>query len=256
MKKIIIPIVIIILLILVFSIYYTYEGFQADNTPKVENSRIRIDNTCSDPNQTNIFDRFKFVLPLDKDDSCASYTNYVIYSNYPFNQYKVCVPICDGAKGWSIHPFDKTYCTRSDCVNTLDLSGEIKKSWSYVCTPLARQNYTLTSTLNSISSVTNAFNRQFNMAESNYFNLRSRRVDFVTANCPGTSPTNPFPVTLSGQPPPSPYCSILNLGATPLANSYTTLRTLRDSINTNANQLSNKMGPFKNVYRSFGCDLV
>lgn len=250
MKKIIIPIVIIILLILVFSIYYTYEGFQADNTPIVVNSPIRIDNTCSDPKQTNIFDRFTFVQQLDKDNGCGTYTNYVIYSNYPFNNYKVCLPRCDTSKGWREHSFDKTYCTRDTCINTLDLSDEIKKSWSYVCTPLAKQNYNLTSTLNSISSVTNTFNRQFNMAESNYNNLLSRGLDWRTANCPGTSPTNPFGAGLR------PECAILNLGVAPLMNSYTTLRTLRDSINSNANQLSNKMGPLKNTYRSFGCDLI
>lgn len=250
MKKIIIPIIIIVLLILVFSTYYTYEGFQADNTPRVRNSVIRVDNTCSDPKQTHIFDRFTFVQQLDKNGGCATYTNYVIYSNYPFNNYKVCLPRCDPTKGWNEHPFDKTYCTRADCINTLDLSGEIKNSWYYVCTPLAKQNHNLTSTLNSISSVTNTFNRQFNMAESNYNNLSSRKLAWRTANCPGTSPTVPFGIGLP------PECAILNLGVTPLANSYTTLRTLRDSINLNANQLSNKMTPLKNAYRSFGCDLI
>ena len=234
-KHNILPIFIILLCLLGIIFYYTsMEGFE-DTTPRVINSQIRIDNTCSDPKQTNIFDRFQFVQSLGKDGDCTPYTNYVIYDGFPFNTQKVCLPRCDPTKGWNEYPVDRTYCVRSNCMNTVDLSGQIKASWTNVCGPIAKQNYTLTSTLASISTVSHTFNSQFRDVQSNYVSLYNNLFSYNCAN--------------------PEYCAIRDARFPALSNNYTTLNTLTTSINSYAQDLSNKMRPFQNIYNAFGCDL-
>lgn len=236
-KNSILPILIILLCILAIIFYYTLiEGFQTTVPPRVINSVIRINNTCSDPNQTNIFDRFTFAQPLTKEGNCTPYMNYIKYTGFPYNIRNICLPICDPAKGWYEYEADRTYCVRSNCINTLDLSGEIQASWSKVCAPIAKQNYTLTSTLQSISTVTQTFNAQFFDVQSNYVNLYNNLNSF---NCLNNNE----------------YCTIRNLRLPALTTEYQTLNTLKTNINQNAIDLSNKLTPFKTVYRGLGCDL-
>lgn len=236
-KNSILPIFIILLCILGIVFYYTsFEGFQNDTTPRVINSQIRIDNTCSDPQQTNVFDRFTFVQPLSKDGNCDPYTNYIKYTGFPFDTQNVCLPKCDPDKGWYEYQFDRTYCVRSNCVNTLDLSGQIKASWTNVCGPIAKQNYTLTSTLQSISSVSQTFTSQFRNVQSNYVSLSNNMFSY---NC-SINPNN---------------CSIRDTRFPALASNYQTLNMLTTNINYNAQDLSNKMAPLTRAYNSFGCDL-
>lgn len=233
---------ILLLCILAIVFYYTsFEGFQdttegfQDTTPRVINSSIRVDNTCSDPKQTNVFDRFQYVQP-SVSNSCTNYINYIQYSGFPFDVQTVCLPICDPLKGWYEYPSDRTYCVRSNCINTIDLSGQIKASWTNVCGPIAKQNYTLTSTLQSISSVSHTFNSQFRDVQSNYVNLYNTMYSY---NC-SLNPNN---------------CTIRDIRFPALTSNYETLNTLRTNINSNANQLSNKIRPLKQVYNEFGCDL-
>jgi hypothetical protein len=236
-KNSIFPIFIILLLILGVIFYYTpVEGFQTPVPPRVINSAIRINNTCSDPNQTNIFDRFKFVLPVTSENNCTPYMNYVRYAGFPFDTKNVCLPECNPTKGWYEYIPDRTYCVRSNCINTLDLSGEIKASWTKVCAPIAKQNYTLTSTLASISTVTQTFNAQFTDVQSNYVNLYNN--------------LNSYNCSLN-----TGYCTIRNTKLPALTAEYQTLNTIKTNINLNATDLSNKMAPFKTIYSAFGCDL-
>lgn len=243
-KNSILLILIILLCILGIIFYYrTIEGFQEDTTPQVINSRIRIDNTCSDPKQTNVFDRFTFVQPIGKDDDgndtdCSMYTNYTIYNGFPFDTNNVCLPICDPEKGWHEYLPDRTYCVRSNCMNTVDLSGQIKTSWTHVCGPIAKQHYTLTSTLASISTVSQTFNTQFNQVNSNYSGLFTTLQSYNCAN-----PAN------------SANCLVRNTRLPAITDNYMTLNNLKNSINVNFIDLSNKMRPFNIVHRAFGCDL-
>lgn len=240
-KNSILPIFIVLLCILAIVFYYTVKESFQDKTPRTINSAVRIDNTCSDPSQTNIFDRFNFVQPLGKDEDgndtdCDMYLNYIRYSEFPFNTKNVCLPKCDPTKGWYEYFQDRTYCVRSNCINTLDLSGQIKASWTNVCGPIAKQHFTLTSTLQSISTVSQTFNNQFRNVQSNYVTLYS---DMYTFNCT-TNPT---------------YCAIRDTRFPALTNNYNTLNSLRANIDLNMTQLSNKMAPFQRIHDSFGCDL-
>ena len=240
-KNSILPILIILLCILGIIFYYTtMEGFEEDTTPQVINSSIRIDSTCSDPKQTNIFDRFTFVQPVVKDDdgnfTCDPYTNYVKYVGFPFEDKGVCLPICDPEKGWYEYLPDRTYCVRSNCMNTVDLSGQIKTSWTHVCGPIAKQHYTLTSTLASISTVSQTFNTQFNQVNSNYSGLITTLQNY---NC-----------SLDAT-----KCTIRNARFPDIRNNYITLTNLKNSVNGTYIDLSNKLRPFDVVHRAFGCDL-
>ena len=123
-------------------------------------------------------------------------------------------------------------------MNTVDLSGQIKASWTNVCGPIAKQNYTLTSTLASISTVSQTFNTQFNDVQSNYVGLFNTLQSYNCAN-----PAN------------SANCSVRNARLPAITDNYMTLNNLKNSINVNFIDLSNKMRPFDIIHRSFGCDL-
>ena len=73
--------IIIILLVLILLNNNTYEGFN-HNPPKVTETTLRADKTCSDPNQIYKVDRFDYyALPANSNGSCPD--NYERY-NYSY----------------------------------------------------------------------------------------------------------------------------------------------------------------------------
>ena len=231
--------ILIFVIVLLLIIYIRNVEQFTDTTPIVVNTPIRANNTCSDPGQANLMDRFTYVKPVDGDNDCQTTygDKYIRYSNHPYTIHNVCLPICENEKGWAIYPADNTYCIRNDnyCKNTIDLSGSIKDSWGKVCSGIYQNHYKLTSTINSISTVSGTFNNQKNVIQNNYNNLSNHLYSY---NCL----TN------------SNICFMASNRFPQIANNFNTINSNISNINYYYNDLSNKIRPFNTIYNDFNCD--
>lgn len=219
---------ILILFFLILITYEIYEGFD-DNKPKARNTPIRSNNTCSDPEMTNMYDRFSKATLQERGKACD--TGYSS-SNYFGLEY--CMPACED----DYAPFsnDTTYCIRTDgmCENSTDLSNAIETNWNRVCAPLYRTNVNILSTMGSISTVISTINSQYNFVNSNFITF---------SNTLRTSPTtNPTNIMLRN--------TVFNNN---IVSNYFDIRTLKDSINSNFIAMSNKKDRFNYIYNSFDC---
>lgn len=208
----------------------------------VANSPVRNDNTCSDKNQKNYYDRFDDaiwaditrvhpgILPCayESSNSGLSYdvTTYMGKSN-------LCLPKCPS--NYTIYDKDNTLCIATSCMNTPDLSSNILNSWRQVCGPLYKTQVNFTSTLQSVSSVTGALNEQYGTATINVQTLSNNM--FMTAN----TASDASKVVRSNQ-------------WTPILSNYYTLLDTVTAANSNYAGMQITKSQFDTYYSSFLCD--
>ena len=212
--------ILVLCILLLFST--SYEGFVTCGTGqvlniegvcvypvKVKNSKIRQNNTCSDPRQQNVIDRFdgavlsdenrpenvgapctyeskKKGIPSDYivnalDPRSAAAANYEVIPAY-YGMTNLCLPKCDTKKGYTKSPNDDSLCVSSECQNTADLSSNILDSWRQVCGPFTKTEHNLTSTINSISNVTDTLRKQFSIISSNVNKLSNGMYSYIGTN--------------------------------------------------------------------------
>ena len=231
----------------IFSSHYGTNGGCAP-IPITINSPLRIDNTCSDPNQTAVYDRFAGAVYADMTKTLnnvanggtpCSYEN-TLNSNIQYdllpNPYmgisniNLCLPKCTTFKGYIQSPNDFTLCLGSTCHNTPDLSNNILDSWYQVCGPLTKTELMYTSTLNSISSITSTMNAATFMATSN-INVLSNKIYSSSKN------TN-----------------VRDIFYPPILSNQTSLYNLTASIDSNYNLLQTDKNMFDSNYYSLLCD--
>jgi hypothetical protein len=227
---VIITLLVILLIILFYNVYN--ESFSDLPKPVTENTRVRVDFTCPSSDQKNIFDRFDFVQKANSNGVCIS--NYTKINNY-FGLTNLCLPNCP--PGYSISSQDNTLCIANVCYNTKDLSENILNSWRNTCSVLYKNEFRLTSTIASISTVTNSFNDQFRTINSNYTDLNNRLNSF---NCSGAAN--------------SAKCAIRDRHMRDIGSNYTNLNDLTQDINYNYNYLSNRKNAYNRVYYDLLCD--
>ena len=238
-----------------FSLNYGTNGGCAP-IPITINSPLRQDNTCSDPNQIAIYDRFAGAVFADmtKPDNIKStsspnnkpcdYENKKnLKSSLSNIQYdlldtpymgisniNICLPKCTSFKGYTQSANDITLCLGDTCHNTPDLSNNILDSWYQVCGPLMKTSLMYTSTLNSISSITSTMNSATYMATSN-INVLSNKIYNSALNT-----------------------SIRNIFFPPILANYNSLVNLTANIGSNYNLLQTDKNMFDSNYYSLLCD--
>ena len=249
----IVTLLVILLIILFYSVYYEsftnsyyesftnlynesftnsyYESFEGPPKPITADSPVRVDFSCADSDQKNIFDRFDYVQDA-KSNICPS--NYTKLANY-FGLTNVCLPNCP--PGYSISPIDNTLCIANSCHNSADLSYNIIDSWNKTCSVLYQQQYRLTSTIASISTVTNSFKSQTGTINTEYNDLNTS-LQGVNCSLPGN--TN--------------KCQIRDRHMANIRNKYNTIMDITSNINYNYNFLSNRKSSYDRVYYDLLCD--
>lgn len=225
---VIIALIVVLLLILFYNVYY--EEFSDLPKPVTTDSPVRSDFSCADSDQKNIFDRFDYVKNKKLDGSCPS--DYVGIDNY-FGLSNLCLPNCPS--GYTLSPVDNTLCIANVCHNSPDLSGNIRGSWFNTCSVIYKQQYNLTSTIASISTVTRNFKDQFNSVNFSYGDLRTSLNNY---NC--------------SQDPAK--CAIRDRNMNNITSNYTNLYNLTSNISYNYNYLSNRKAAYDKVYYDLLCD--
>jgi hypothetical protein len=256
----------IILFLLVIGIFYLWntqealnnEGFsdcadglikndQSNCVPHIApaNAPLRIDNTCPDPNQSSVYDRFAqgvwadMSQPMNKDKGACKYEQQtapsgITYSNYTYKgNPNVCLPDCPSNYLPSSNDF--TLCIAQACYNTEDLSSNILASWRQNCGPMYKTQLDFTSTLRSVSTVTGAINNQFAIASNNinYLSNGAYSVNVIDASNK-LNRDNDFPNILS---------------------NYYNIQTLTNQTNAKYNALLASKSNFDINYYAFQCDL-
>ena len=230
------------IIICIYLIYNkVYEGF--DDTPSVPltyPSPIRQDNTCSDSDQTYLLDRFDYTVPYIPGTSTCPTINGITYVSCNYFGQSNCIVPCIAADGWITYSNDRSLCIRTDglCKGTADLSQNIQESWAKNCSVIYKQYWNLNSTIKSISSVTGTINDQFIFIDSNIKYLSNG----VYSNYDCRNPAN------------SNKCYIRDLRYPDILSNYNTLQSIRNVVNSNYINLSNKQNAFSNIYSSFSCD--
>ena len=214
--------------------------------PKIKpsNGPLRIDNTCPDPDQSSVYDRFAQGVWADmtqsknKDNVC-SYEQQTAPTNITYKPYvykgnsNVCLPDCP----LNFIPYvnDFTLCIAQECYNTIDLSSNILTSWRQNCGPMYKTQINFTSTLNSVSSVTASINNQFLLAQSN-INTLSNGIYATTMNdVSNVSSRNKF------------YPNIIS--------NYYNIQNLKSQTNQKYNSMLATKSNFDSNYYTFQCDL-
>lgn len=221
------------------------------------NSALRQNYTCSDPNQTYMYDRFSRAVISDMTNGCnwsggaagagtaapCRYENslsnlgpgqtYELCNSWITGIQNLCLPTCP--TGFTYYSKDSTLCmpTSNNCTNTADLSSNILQSWNQVCGPLMRMELNLTSTLTSISSVTSTLNAQYIFAQSNINKLSNYSYTSGHSNTFITSRDAYFPALLS---------------------SFNILSNVNNSTTSNYNLLNSAKIGYDNLYYSLHCD--
>ena len=240
---------IVILIYIIFN--NVYEGFQEEEeeeeeeeeliVPLVKPSPVRQDNTCSDPDQKSILDRFDYTVPFEPSGICPEVKGVAAGTRYErcnYNGQSNCIVPCIREDGWTTYSNDPSLCVRIDgyCKGTADLSNNIYDSWSRNCSVIYKQYWNLTSTIRSISSVTGTINEQFVFVDSN-MNYLSNGV-YSNYDCLANSNK----------------CAIRDLRYPAILSNYVTLNSIKNVVNRNYIDLSNKHALFSNIYSSFSCD--
>jgi hypothetical protein len=159
----IITLLVVLLIILFYNVYY--ENFEDLPKPITQNSPVRVDFSCPDGDQKNIFDRFDYVQTASSNLCPSDYTKI---NNY-FGLSNICLPNCPS--GYTLSAVDNTLCVANICHNTADLSANILGSWYNTCSVIYKNQYNLTSTIASISTVTRNFNDQSRTINNEYTDL-------------------------------------------------------------------------------------
>ena len=236
---------IVILIYIIFN--NVYEGFQEEEeieeeltVPVVKPSPVRQDGTCSDPDQKSILDRFDYTVPFDANGNCPEIPGLkdTFYQRCNYNGQSNCIVPCISSDGWTTYSNDRSLCVRIDgyCKGTEDLSNNVFDSWARNCSVVYKQYWNLTSTIRSISSVTGTINEQFVFVDSN-MNYLSNGV-YSNYDCLANSNK----------------CAIRDLRYPAILSNYNTLNSIKNVVNRNYIDLSNKHAIFSNVYSSFSCD--
>lgn len=211
------------------------------------NAQLRIDNSCPDPNQSSVYDRFTQGVWADMSQpmnqgATSNICKYeqqsaptgIIYSNYTYKgNPNVCLPDCPS--NFIPSPNDFTLCIAQACYNTEDLSSNIIASWRQNCGPMYKTQLDFTSTLRSVSTVTASINNQFAIASNNmnYLSNGAYSVNVIDASNKLFRDSD-FPNIL------------LN---------YNTLQNLTNLTNTKYNNLLSSKSNFDANYYAFKCDL-
>ena len=245
---------ILILFIMLCTIVFfiSYEGFtDAPPAPDVKNSPVRQDGSCSDPDQTNTYDRFDGVVFADMNipvpfsfvDADSSYqcgtakkrtgVNYEFRSNY-FEMSNICLPLC--IDGYTINPNDTTLCIASNsvCYNTPDLSSNILDSWRETCGIMKKTQLNLTSTIASISNVKDTVN-------SNTYSM------YTMLHGLSNKAFHPTHAT-------SNAIGVRNLRYPYLVSNYLDAYSMNSNVDFNYESLNTKKASFDTIYNSFLCD--
>jgi len=299
--------IVILLVISLFIKDQTVESFEY-NPPTVIPSKVRADLTCSDRNQSAIYDRFDnakldsmgsdlMIPPSSRNDRLTgrqtSDTSKAIYFNecigstdttdsdymkkrgnkvfidtgkaaldnngpmtdnngQPYNlvdlfcckgemfqrpgtfgeENKVCLPVCPS--NYTKSPQDETICIRNDsnCVYTYDLSANIQNNWFKTCAALYKENTSLISTIQSISSVVSTFSIQSSTVQSNYTLLNSQLGGYTTSGTKRTHYLNDF---------------------SNITNDYTSLFNIQRNISDKYNILLTDKLKFDTLFNNLGC---
>lgn len=236
---VIVTLLVILLIILFYKIYHEsftnnlyYENFTSLPKPITADSPVRVDFSCADSDQKNIFDRFDYVQDAKSNGACPS--NYTKLANY-FGLTNVCLPNCP--PGYTVSPVDNTLCIANSCHNSPDLSYNIIGSWNKTCSVLYQQQYRLTSTLASISTVTDSFRKQTNIVNTEYNDLNNT----LEGNC-----SLPWANTSK--------CQIGERNMVKIRNNYNTIMDITSNINFNYNYLKNRKTSYDSVYYDLLCD--
>ena len=226
---VIITLLVVLLMILFYTVYY--EGYE-NPKPITEDSPTRVNFTCSDTDQTNVFDRFNYFQIADSNNRCI--TNYTKLNNY-FGLSNICLPNCPS--GFTLSPVDNTLCVANSCHNSADLSQNILGSWYNTCSVMYKQQYKLTSTITSISNVTKSFNNQFRTIKTEYDGL-NMTVNSINCSLPANSAK----------------CAIRDRHMNDIGSNYNNLLDITSNINYNYNYLSNRKNSYDSVYYDLLCD--
>ena len=225
----IITLLVVLLIILFYNVYY--ENFEDLPKPVTQDSPVRVDFSCPDGDQKNIFDRFDYVQTANSN-ICPS--NYTKINNY-FGLSNVCLPNCPS--GYTLSAIDNTLCVANVCHNTADLSANILGSWYKTCSVIYKNQYNLTSTIASISTVTRNFNDQSRTINNEYTDLNTK---LTNINC--SIPGNPAKCLIRDR-------HMINIGS-----NYNTIMDITTNINYNYNYLSNRKSSYDAVYSDLLCD--
>ena len=227
---VIVTLLVILLIILFYNVYN--ESFTDLPKPVTGDSPVRVDFSCADSDQQNVFDRFNYAQDAKSNGICPS--NYTKLANY-FGLTNLCLPNCP--PGYTISPVDNTLCIANSCRNSADLSYNIIDSWNRTCSVIYQQQYRLTSTLASISTVTDSFRKQSGSVKSTYNDLNNS-LQGIDCSLPG----NPH------------KCIIRNRHMSNIDSTYNTLMNITSNINYNYNYLSNRKSSYDSVYYDLLCD--
>lgn len=227
---VIVTLLVILLIILFYNVYN--ESFTDLPKPVTGDSPVRVDFSCADSDQQNVFDRFNYAQDAKSNGICPS--NYTKLTNY-FGLTNLCLPNCP--PGYTISPVDNTLCIANSCRNSADLSYNIIDSWNRTCSVIYQQQYRLTSTLASISTVTDSFRKQSGSVKSTYNDLNNS-LQGIDCSLPG----NPH------------KCIIRNRHMSNIDSTYNTLMNITSNINYNYNYLSNRKSSYDSVYYDLLCD--
>uniref|UniRef100_A0A6C0DA44 Uncharacterized protein n=1 Tax=viral metagenome TaxID=1070528 RepID=A0A6C0DA44_9ZZZZ len=224
---VIITLLVILLIILFYNVYN--ESFANLPKPVTVNTPVRVDFTCPSSDQKNIFDRFDYAT---KSISNICPSNYTKINNY-FGISNLCLPNCPS--GYTVSSNDITLCIANVCYNTPDLSENILNSWRNTCSVIYKNQYSLASTIASISTVSRSFNNQFTIVNSQYTDLNTTLSGF---NCS----INPA------------KCQIRDRHMRDIGSNYTILNSLTQDINSNYIYLSNRKNVYDRIYYDLLCD--
>lgn len=229
---VIVTLLVILLIILSYNTYY--ENFVSLPRPKTEDSPVRVDFSCADNDQKNIFDRFNFAQRTDINNRCPP--NYAKINNY-FGLSNLCLPNCPS--GYFESSIDMTLCVANSCRNTPDLSANIQGSWYNTCSVLYQQQYRLTSTITSISNVMRSINTQTNIVDTEYTDLNNTLNNFDCL----------FPVGANIR-----RCNAIDQNKRNIDSNYNSIMNIRNNVNLNYNFLTNQKNRYDAVYYDLLCD--
>jgi hypothetical protein len=145
---------------------------------------------------------------------------------------KVCLPPCPS--NYTVSSYDATICIRNDsnCVYTYDLSANIQNNWFKTCAALYKENTSLISTIQSISSVVSTFSIQSSTVQSNYTLLNSQLGGYTTPGYKFTHRNNDF---------------------SNITNDYTSLFNIQRNISDKYNILLTDKLKFDTLFNNLGC---
>lgn len=227
---VIITLLVVLLIILFYNVYN--ESFIDLPKPVTQNTPVRVDFTCPSSDQKNIFDRFEYARKTISNVCPADYTKQPNY----FGLSNICLPNCPS--GYSESSVDRTLCVANVCYNTPDLSENIISSWKNTCSIIYQNQFRLTSTIASISTVTRSLNDQFKIVDSQYTDLNGTLSGFDCA----ASTNN------------RAKCGIRDRHMRDIGSNYTNLNSITFDVNSNYIYLSNRKNAYDNVYYDFLCD--